>query len=60
MLELLISTLATGALCTVWVLWQRLADRLDPGTCSDRRAGGRCSVPEIERPGSCSECNDCG
>lgn len=58
MLDLLIGSGGLGLVCVLWLLWQRLAERIDPGTGSDRRAGGRCSVPGECTSGDCSECND--
>jgi len=53
-LDTLLGALALAALCTLWILWQRLAERLDPGCGSDTRAGGRCAVPgeAIAPPGT--------
>lgn len=50
MLDIAIGAAALAAMCTLWVLWQRLAERIDPGCDSDRRAGGRCCVPHEPRP----------
>ena len=59
MLDLLIGAGSLALLCSLWVLWQRFADRVEPGSCSDRRAGGGCCVPTDPKSHSCSECNDC-
>ncbi|MBK7405712.1 MAG: hypothetical protein IPJ41_14115 [Phycisphaerales bacterium] len=45
MLQTLLGAISLAAICALWGLWQRFADRVDPRAASDRRAGGRCCVP---------------